>query len=466
MTTKSIAAAESQRATKLAELDAIEAKAASESRTLNADEQTQFDDGMDDVKKLDAHLTRLKAFAEIKAPAAVTPSATVPTASVPAANVLFQRSNADDVPGLMLARMLQAKGVAVLKMRQGEMVPAHEVATQMFKDDPRVGQVLKSAQVAGSTLSGTWAADLLTTDGGPFAAFVEYLRPKTILGRFGQGNVPALRTVPFYAPIGSQTNGGAGYWVGEGKGKGLTQFDYDKTNLVPYTVANIVVATNRLLQNSAINASVQFRDQLVAALRARIDTDFIDPAKAVDAGISPASITNNVSTPNASGTTADAVRTDIKALFSTFIAANQDVTGCVWIMSTATALALSMMVNGLGQPEFPGISMTGGTFQGLPVIASEFVATPTAGSYIWLVNANEIFLADENGFTVDMSTEASLEFDSAPTQSSVASVTATALVSMFQTNSVAFRAERTLSWAKARSTSVAGIDTVNYGEGS
>ena len=135
-------------------------------------------------------------------------------------------------------------------------------------------------------------------------------------------------------------------------------------------------------------------------------------------------------------------------------------------MSTATALALSMMVNALGQPEFPGVSMQGGTFQGLPVIASEFVATPTAGSYIWLVNANEIFLADENGFSVDMSTEASLEFDSAPTQSSVASVTATALVSMFQTNSVAFRAERTLSWAKARSTSVAGIDTVNYGEGS
>jgi hypothetical protein len=37
---------------------------------------------------------------------------------------------------------------------------------------------------------------------------------------------------------------------------------------------------------------------------------------------------------------------------------------------------------------------------------------------------------------------------------------------MFQTNSVAFRAERTVNWSKARSSAVAGIDTVNYGTGS
>ena len=110
--------------------------------------------------------------------------------------------------------------------------------------------------------------------------------------------------------------------------------------------------------------------------------------------------------------------------------------------------------------------MSGGTFAGLPVITSEYVPSPTAGSYIFLVNAKDIWLADEGGFTVDMSTEASLEMDSVPTQSSVATVVPTALVSMFQTNSVAFRAERTINWAKARASAVAGIDTVNYGEAS
>ena len=99
------------------------------------------------------------------------------------------------------------------------------------------------------------------------------------------------------------------------------------------------MATNRLLRNASINAGVQFRDQLVAACQARLDTDFIDPAKAIDAGISPASITNLVTLPNASGTDADAVRADIKALFGTFIAANNTPTNGVWIMSSSTALA-------------------------------------------------------------------------------------------------------------------------------
>src|SRR5690625_6023275 len=49
------------------------------------------------------------------------------------------------------------------------------------------------------------------------------------------------------------------------------------------------------------------------------------------------------------------VRTDMQALFGAFIAANNAPTSGVWIMSSTTALALSMMMNNLGQPEFPGI---------------------------------------------------------------------------------------------------------------
>jgi HK97 family phage prohead protease len=461
MSQETIRRMESERVAKMAAAKSIMEKALNDGRTPDAEEQQSYDAMLSEVKGIDATLDRLKEFAALDEKATnLVPTTGRPASSV--ATITHVKSNIDDIPGLMLARMLQAKGVSVLKMRQGEFVPAHEVAAQMFRDDPRVSEVLKATQVAGSTVSGTWAADLVTTDGGPFASFVEYLRPRTILGRFGQGGIPSLSRVPFYAPLGIQTGGGAGYWVGEGKGKGLTQFDYDKTNLAPLTVANIVVATNRLLTHGSIAVGVQFRDQLVKALQERLDTDFIDPAKAASAGISPASITNGVTLPNASGTNADAVRADIKTLFQTFIDANNAPTNGVWIMSSTTALSLSLMTNGLGQAEFPGIGMNGGTFAGLPVITSEFVPTLTAGSYIFLVNASDIWLADENGFTVDMSTEASLEMDSAPTQSSVATITAASLVSMFQTNSVAFRAERTVNWSKARASAVAGIDTVNY----
>jgi len=63
---------------------------------------------------------------------------------------------------------------------------------------------------------------------------------------------------------------------------------------------------------------------------------------------------------------------------------------------------------------------------------------------------------------VDMSREASLQMLDNPTNNS-ATGTATSMVSMFQTNSVAFRAERTLNWAKRRASAVAVLSGVNWG---
>ena len=55
-------------------------------------------------------------------------------------------------------------------------------------------------------------------------------------------------------PVGTQTSGGAGYWVGEGQAKPLTRFDFGKTSLEPLKVANICVVTEELLRYASINA--------------------------------------------------------------------------------------------------------------------------------------------------------------------------------------------------------------------
>ena len=72
------------------------------------------------------------------------------------------------------------------------------------------------------------------------------------------------------------------------------------------------------------------------------------------------------------------------------------------------------------------------------------------------------FLADDGGVAVDMSREASLEMQSAPTHDST-TPTPVELVSMFQTNSVAIRAERWINWKRRRTAAVAVISGVNYG---
>src|SRR3546814_13428889 len=76
-------------------------------------------------------------------------------------------------------------------------------------------------------------------EGAAVAAFREYLRPQTILGKFGTDGIPGLTSLDFYTPYIIETGGGDAYWVGEGKPKPLTAFDYDRSTLTPLKIANI-----------------------------------------------------------------------------------------------------------------------------------------------------------------------------------------------------------------------------------
>jgi hypothetical protein len=80
---------------------------------------------------------------------------------------------------------------------------------------------------------------------------------------------------------------------------------------------------------------------------------------------------------------------------------------------------------------------------------------------IILMLPNQILLADDGMVTLDASREASLQMDSAPDSPATAS---TVPISMFQQNMVALRAERYISWVKARSTSVAFIQNAKYAD--
>lgn len=358
--------------------------------------------------------------------------------------------------GLAAAQMCKQ-----LYMAQGNLFGALQLAEVNKGLDPRVPLTLKAAVAAGSTSNTTWVGNLVGDETSVYADFLEYQRPFTIVGKFGAGNVPSLRRVPFRVPLISQTSGGAGYWVAEGNAKPLTKFDFSRTTLEPTKVANIAILTEEAVRDSSPAADVIVRDQLVAALTARMDIDFIDPDKAAVAGASPASITNGVAAISSSGADADAIRRDIRALWLPFIAANNPPTTAVYIMSATTALSLSLMMNPLGQQEFPGIGMMGGTLMGVPVIVSEYVKNDggSSGAIVVLVNASDIYFADDGGFQIDLSREASVQMDDAPDNPTSAT---TVMVSLWQRNLVGFRAERTVTWARRRSTSVSWLDTVNW----
>ncbi|QXI63415.1 hypothetical protein CP157_01133 [Paracoccus marcusii] len=453
-----IASLEAKRAANAAQMETILSKSADAGETTSADEQEEFDVLEAEVQQIDADIKRFRALERVKLASAQAPAGakaadadTRQPGTVPAQVRLSEKLD----KGIGFARLAKVKALAKL---DGESV--RTVAKELYGESSAVFGIVNKAPVpAGSTLDGNWAAPLYGEGTDVIADFVEFLRPRTILGRFGQGGVPSLRAVPFNVPLVGQTEGGEGYWVGEGRAKPLTRFGYERNILDIFKVANIAVVTEELLRRSSPAAEALLRDQLASAIAARLDIDFINPAKAAVAGVSPASITNGLTAVTSAGGDADAVRSDIRALMATFIAANNAPTSGVWIMGSTTALALSMMVNPLGQPEFSGVSMMGGTFNGMPVIVSDYIPAGT----VVLANANDIYLADEGGMQVDMSREASLEMADNPAHNSTTPTPSASLVSMFQTNSVAFRVERFINWSRRRPSAVAILTGATWG---
>jgi len=472
--TEQIAALEATRAAKSARMNDIMTKGLEDGRTTDAAEAEEFDTLSDELKTLDADMQRLKKLEALNASTAKAVAGnTVKAASDARTGVPVNVKNTQKLePGIEFARFaickLAAKGNPQMALQIGQNRYSENEsvvkALELEANGLTFGELLaqKAAIGAGTTTGTTWAAPLIEYE--RFTGdFLEYLRPRTVIGQFGVGNVPSLNQIPFNVDIAGQTSGGSASWVGEGAPKPLTSFDFNSTRLTWAKVAAISVLTNELIRFSNPSAERLVRNGLADAVIARIDTDFVDPAKAAVANVSPASITNGASNFASSGPTADNIRADLMRLWQYFIAARNTPRTAVYIMNSSVALGLSLMQNPLGQPEFPGLTMNGGTLGGVPVIVSDYVPYTTAGSIVILANANDIWLADDGQVTVDASQEASLQMDTAPTVNS-ATPTATAMVSMFQTNSTAFRAERYINWARRRASGVAYITGVNWGE--
>lgn len=454
------------RAAQVTAMETIQQKAMDEGRSKDAAEQEEFDTAADQIKAIDREIKDLEAMEALNiAKAAPVTDVTKQRDRVPAVAKNTEKLE----PGILFARYAMCKmasqnNPAMAVEIAKSQYPQHDGMVKTLELEAR-GQkmqgLMKATVEAGTTLDTTWAAPLVQYQN--FAGdFVEYLRPRTILGQFGTGGIPSLNRIPFNVRIAGQTTGGQAYWVGEGAPKPLTAFDFNDTELRWNKIATIAVLTNELIRFSDPSAERLVRDGLAAAVIERADIDFVDPAKAAVSNVSPASITNGIAGIPSSGNTADDIRADVAALWAPFIAARNAPRNAVYLMDSTTALALSMMLNPLGQAEFPGVTMNGGTFLGVPVIVSDYLPVDSSGGMVILLNASDIWLADDGQVTIDASREASLQMLDNPTNNS-ATGTPTTMVSMFQTNSTAFLAERFINWQRRRASAVAWLDNVNWG---
>lgn len=453
---KQLEAAEAKRAANAARMQAI-LKAASEDgeRTLNEPEGEEFDGLEAENEALDVQIKRLntamKAASETAARAGVPVNgATQEGAAAARAGVVTSvRSNLPKGAGF--TRMVQA-----LAATKGNLGEARHFAETNFNDSPEVATVLRAAVAAGTTSDPAWGGNLVEykTMAGEF---IELIRAQTVVDK-----LTWVRRVPFRVKVPTQTAGSTAGWVGEAAPKPVSSLAFGSVQLDEHKVAGIIVISQELARSSSPAALDIIQRDLVAAVSQQIDLSFLNPANAGSLGVSPASVLNGVAGIPASGTNAAAVRNDVQALFNSYLGVNQTVTGLTFVMSPSTALALSLMLNPLGQPEFPGLSAQGGTFFGLPVVLSNNVPTDSSGSIIALINQADILMADDGNVTVDVSTQASVQMNTTPDNPATAS---TVMTSFFQNNMIGVRAERFITWKRGRDSAVAYLTGVNYQAG-
>ncbi len=464
MATKTIAeqisAFEATRQAKSARQVELMDKAGDEGVTLDKAQSEEYDTLADEVKSIDEHLARLRQLEKTN-----LAKATPVEGKDPESGSASRGGARVEIKGTNLPKGTAFTRYAIALARsKGNVMQAAEIAKTWDDSTPEVGIVLKAAVAAGNTTDTTWAKPLVEYE-NMASEFAELLRPATILGR-----IPGLRRVPFNIKVPRQTAGSAASWVGESAPKPVSALAFDQITLGHTKLAGIVVLTDELVRFSNPAAETIVRQDLIDTIVLTMDKDFVDPANAGATDVKPASITNGVTPVTATGTTADHVRADVKNLMSRFVTANMSLSGAVWIMSEVQALGLAMMLNPLGQPEFPGLSVnggSGGTFFGLPVVLSEnVIGNPGSGSpvtgdgaRIILAKASEIMVADDGEVMLDASREASLQMDTAPTNPPVA---ATVFTSLWQMNMVGIRAERYVNWRKRRSGAVQYIDAAKY----
>lgn len=421
---------ENKRAAMTARMSDIMTTAADAGATLTDDQATEHDDLSAQVKRIDADLVRSRELEQLQIKSAVPVAVTTPVLRTNVYNSVSVRPN---VPkGTEFTRLVMS-----LAACRGNMHEAAAWASRWDDSTPNVALALKAAVAPGTTTDATWASPLVNQQIS--SEFIALLRPATVVGR-----IPNLRDVPFNVKVPSQTAGGAYNWVGEAKPKPLTKLAFASETLGMNKVAGIIVLTEELVRSSSPKAEDLVRADMIAGIAQFIDQQFLDPAVAAVAGVNPASITNGAATAAATGSPL----ADILGLINHFATNNISVNGLAIVLSAANALALSFRTHSDGSPEFPGIGVDGGSYKGIT-----FITSNTAGATVVAMQPQLILFADDGGVTIDASREASLQMDSAPMSPADAT---TVYVSMFQSNTVALRAERFITWKRV------GVNAVKY----
>ncbi|MBT8074849.1 MAG: phage major capsid protein, partial [Gammaproteobacteria bacterium] len=364
-----------------------------------------------------------------------------------APTIITKKEKDEDFQGQNFTRMTIAKALA----RETGVSPIAIAEKRWGRDNARLVDVIKADVAGHGSGTGEAGAELITSDRYT-QDFINFLYGKTVYNQL------PLREVPANITIGAQDGAATGYWVGESKAIPATLADFNSVSLTPLKVAALAVASKEWLRDASPSAEMLVRDSLVQAAVQRIDTTFLSTT-AASAGVSPAGILNNIAGTTSAGTDGDSVANDFKELMYRFTQAKNS-GGQYIVMNPALATGLALLRNALDQYEFPNISEEGGSIFGKPVVTGDNVNA----NHLIMLKPSDIYRIASGSLEVSMSDAATIEMADNPAADTDTPTAPTGkAVSMFQTESVAFKVVLPLNFQRRRESAVAWISDADYG---
>jgi HK97 family phage major capsid protein len=461
-----LAAMRARRDTALKAMQEIVDGAAAEDRTFTDDESKSFDKHKAETETVNAHIERLETQEKLVAASArpAQSSAAASAASTtgyPSIQLMDRKIKA----GTSFARYAMA-----LMASKGNMIQAEQIARNYWRDTtPQLAEMFKAigqfgstadfiahqkaAVAAGSTSNQAWAGVLVYAE-TMASEFIELLRPATIIGR-----LPSLRKVPFNIRMARQIGGiSTSGWVGQGLSKPVGSLSLDAVVMPWAKVAVIVALTEELARFSDPSAEGVINADMISAISTYLDSQFINPTVAPVTNVSPGSITYGLTPIVSTGSTVAQVTADLATMLSAMASNNIPMTAPAWVMHPRSQIFLSLLRTATDNLAFPSVSANNALL-GYPIVtstSSPLGAGPTFYGQIVLMDQPQVFLADEGGITLDMSREASLQLDSAP------STPPAPLTSLWQQNLIGLKAERFIYWMRRYDPAVQILTDVPY----
>jgi len=291
--------------------------------------------------------------------------------------------------------------------------------------------------VDGARIAKAAVAALTSSDVGtePARTFIAGVVEKAVLGLMRGRPMTPLNT-----RVRGLSQGARGHFILEAAPIPLSKQSVDGFVLSPLKVAALVVTTKEALSSLDPLAESGLQQDLQNACRAALDVAFLDPSNSGTPNLIPASVTHGAPTIVA---TSDPVA-DLKALIAAF---KGDISAAVAVTDAETAVALAMVQTATGAFLHPDCGARGGSLVGIPLLVTADSPRDSTGGQLALIDPTGIAW-NVDDVQLDVATATSLDMSDSPSGPSEQ-------VSLFQTNSAAWRVIIHANWENQRTGGVA-----------